>query len=67
MGWKPPEDAPEVGEFIARFRSNGREKNVVLERSRTASGRVIGVAAGLFEWDMGKMIGWHPLPEGLSD
>lgn len=68
MGWLAPDSAPTTGRFIAKFRSrNDRNRMVVLERSHTATGSVIGVAGGLFEWDMGEMVGWHPLPDGLND
>jgi len=67
MAWLKPAEAPKTGMFLAKFVSaHDRERIVVLERSRTNTGTVMGTAGGLFEWDMGRMIGWHPLPEGLE-
>lgn len=68
MAWLNPATTPppEYGEFLVKFRSNGRDRLYVLSRRASANGKPIGVAGGLFEFDLGEMIGWHPLPEGLD-
>lgn len=67
MAWKDPTTAPTNGEFLAKFRSGrGTIRKVVLTRSESATGKFIGTAAGVFEFDLGEMLGWHPLPEDLE-
>lgn len=69
MAWLDPATAPPpaVGEFLIKARSrNGVERKMVLRRTETTGGKVIGVAGGVFEFDLGQIVGWHPLPEGLE-
>ena len=35
------------------------------EGKHSGTGSITGIAGGFFEWDLGTMPGWYPLPEGL--